>query len=71
VIKYFTQLSEVYKNFWEGTRKMSAFRFLFEPQDNKKAPDPRLNWSPEINKSIKGILELKEETGNKMKTMEA
>jgi hypothetical protein len=46
VVKYYTQLSEAYKSFWEGSKKMSACKFIFEPQDSKKTPDSRLGWSP-------------------------
>lgn len=60
VLKYANQLTEIYKNFQEGSKKMSAFRFLVEPQDGKKAPDNRLSWSADLNKGIKGMLELKD-----------
>jgi hypothetical protein len=70
VVKYYSQLSDIYKNFSEGSKKISAFKFLFEPQDNKKSPDVRLGWSPDINKGVKSMIELKDETSNKMKTME-
>lgn len=49
---------------------MSAFKFMMEPADSKKAPDNRLNWSKEVNKGIKSMLELKDETSGKMKAME-
>lgn len=48
---------------------MSAFKFLLEPQDGKK-PDARVNWSSDLNKGIKGMLELKDETSLKMKSLE-
>ena len=56
VVKYYHQLAEIYKSFQEGSKKMSAFRFLTEPQDSKKGPDVRLGWSNDINKGIKGML---------------
>jgi len=60
IVKYYNQLADIYKGFQEGSRKMSAFRFLVEPTDTKKGPDARLGWSSDINRGIKGMLELKD-----------
>lgn len=59
VFKYYNQLSETYKSFHEHLKKMSAFKWIDPDKDSKKAPDNRLNWSKEINKGIKSMLELK------------
>ncbi len=69
-MKYYQQLAEIYRSFQESSKKMSAFRFLTEPQDGKKGPDARLSWSSDLNRGIKGMLELKDETSGKMKTVE-
>jgi hypothetical protein len=45
VLKYLNQLGDTYKSFHEHLKKMSAFKFMMEPPDSKKAPDNRLNWS--------------------------
>lgn len=69
LIKFCNQMSDMYKSFQEHSRKISAFKFLTEAPDAKK-PDPRLSWSDQINKGVKAVLELKDETANRMKTME-
>jgi hypothetical protein len=36
LIKYFTQVSEVYQDFYENSKKVSAFKYLYEQGNEKK-----------------------------------